>query len=101
MRLSKEQIKEKIKEIVTRSLTVPHYKVFLFGSRVTGEANNRSDFDIGILAEKEIPAAIKMDIDEELNKLPLLQKFEVVDFNQVSEDFKEFALQKIELIYEK
>lgn len=101
MSLTKEEIKKKIKEAAERYIRAPKYKVFFFGSRINGKATNRSDYDIGILAEKQLPPAIVGNIKEELENLRVLQKFDVVDFKNVDDGFKEVAMQTIEVIYEK
>lgn len=101
MEKNKEEIfKEKIKRIVKSNLKIPHYKVFIFGSRANGKATNRSDYDIGIEAEEKISALTLGQIGEELNNLPILQKIDVVDFSTVGKEFKNIALQKIEVVYE-
>ena len=56
------EIKEKIAEIIIGKLTLSHYKVFLFGSRVNGKANTRSDIDIGIEASEQIPLNIMTEL---------------------------------------
>lgn len=92
--------KDKIIKIFKKWLKLPHYRIFFFGSRVNANADPRSDIDIGIETAGEIPLNILNEIKAELEELPLLQKFDVVDFKNVSEDFKKVALQKIEVLYE-
>ena len=96
-----KKLKEEIIKIMTKWLKLPHYKVFYFGSRIAGGADERSDIDIGIEAPEPIPGEVMVEIKDELNNLPIIQKIDVVDFKMVSEDFKEIALQNIEVIYEK
>lgn len=88
-------MKEKIIPFIRQAIRAPHFQVFLFGSRATGEANDRSDYDIGILADEEIPLEQLNELNRLLNqKIPLLNTFEVVDFNRVGSDFKKLALKK-------
>jgi len=101
MDIDSKEFKEKIKEIVARWVDLPHYRLFIFGSRTNGKSGIRSDIDIGIEAEKPIPGNIKLEIESEFAELPVLQKIDFVDFKNVSNDFKEIALQNIEVIYEK
>jgi len=96
-----EELKEKIVEIIKRQLNLPHYKVFLFGSQANKKADERSDLDIGIEASSPLPPHVLAKIREELDQLPVIQKIDLVDFNLVSSDFKEVALQSIEVLYEK
>lgn len=73
-------------------------KLFFFGSRVHGRANERSDIDVGILADKPIPARIWLEIQDAVEELPVLYKVDVVDFARVSPEFREMALEEIEEI---
>lgn len=95
---SEEKLKKEVKEIVGKHLDLNKYKVFFFGSRVKGSNFNVSDVDIGIMGSEKIPVEIKMDIEEEIDELPTLHTFDVVDFNDVSEDFKEEAFKNIEYV---
>jgi len=93
---SEEKLKKQVNEIVGKYLSLEDYDVFFFGSRVKGDSTSRSDIDIGIRGPKEVPGDIKLDIKEELNKLPLLYKFDVVDFKELSESFKKHTLNNVE-----
>lgn len=95
-----EDTKREIIEIIKKWIKLPHYKVFVFGSRAAGSADERSDIDIGIGALEEIPGNIMVEIRAELSDLPILQKIDVVDFSSVSDNFKKVALQNIDVIYE-
>lgn len=66
-------------------------QLFLFGSRVNGNSSERSDIDIGFLGE-ELPFKEKLKIEEEIERLPTLNKIDFVDFSQTSSEFKEYAL---------
>ncbi len=101
MQMSKEELKDKIRVILSKSIKEPHFKAFFFGSRASSKATQRSDIDIGISAAKPIPLNVLGEIKEELEKLRVLQKFDVVDFNDADEDFKKVALNSIEVIYER
>lgn len=74
------------------------YKVFFFGSRVTGKGDERSDIDIGIEENIKIPLNVITQIKEEIGNLPILYKIDIVDFKNTSPEFKEVALQDIEVI---
>jgi predicted nucleotidyltransferase len=92
-----EKLKEEILEILSKYLDLSQYKVFFFGSRVKGNADERADIDIGIEGPK-IPSHIKLEIEEELENLPILYKIDFVDFNNVDEDFKKIAKKYVEYI---
>lgn len=88
----------KIKEIVSKHLDLSEYDLFLFGSRARGDNNDRSDIDIGIEGKKEIPAYIKISIEDELEELPTLCKIDLVDFSLVFAGFRKEAKKHIKYI---
>jgi predicted nucleotidyltransferase len=94
----KEKLKKEILEIVGKYLDLKKYKVFFFGSRVTGRHDERSDIDIGIEGPERIPLEILSAIREEIDKLPTLYHIDVVDFKSVGKDFYKVAKQNLELI---
>jgi len=92
-----DKLKKEILEILGKYLDLSKYKVFFFGSRVRGNSDERADIDIGIEGP-EIPAYTKLEIEEELENLPILYKIDFVDFNNVDEDFKKIAKKYVEYI---
>jgi len=92
-----DKLKKEILEILGKYLDLSKYKVFFFGSRVSGSGDSRSDIDIGI-ESPEIPAYVKLEIEEELENLPILYKIDFVDFNNVSDKFKKVAKEHIEYL---
>ncbi len=86
-----EKLKKEIKEIVGKYLDIGEYKIFFFGSRVTGKGSERSDVDVGIEGSKEVPSVAFMSIKEELEHLPILYKIDLVDFKNLSEEFYSVA----------
>jgi predicted nucleotidyltransferase len=95
---SPEKLKEEIRRIMGTYLDLDSYRIFFFGSRVTGDNFPRSDIDIGIEGDEEIPAGIKVKIEEELEELPLLYKIDLIDFRTVSKDFRDESLKHTEPI---
>ncbi len=95
---SEKKLKKEILNIIGKYLDLNKYKVFFFGSRVRGDNFPRADIDIGIEGPKPIPAEVKLNIEEELEKLPTLYKFDLVDFSQVSRDFEKEAKKEIEYV---
>ena len=93
--MTEAEILSRVMEVVRRKLPKDFQgKVFLFGSRAAGTAGERSDFDIGIDAGKRLPAGTISWIEEELDLLPDLRKVEVVDFSDVTDDFRRVAMGK-------
>jgi predicted nucleotidyltransferase len=93
-----ERLKKDIAEILRKHLDLSRFRVFFFGSRVTGGGTDRSDIDVGIEGPEPIPAAAMFAIEEAIENLPTLYKVEVVDFRHVPAKFREVALKDIELI---
>ncbi len=76
------------------------HKVVLFGSRAQGNAKPRSDFDLGVLGDTPLPLPDFFAIEDMLDELPTLYRFDWVDLARVSERFRSKALEKVEVIYE-
>jgi len=93
---SPDKLKKLILEIAGRHLDLNKYRLFFFGSRVSGTGDERSDIDIGIEGPEPVPASPLAEIEEELENLPVLYKIEIIDFKKVSPDFREVALQHVE-----
>ncbi len=101
MRLKKypvAKLKRELLEIIGRHIDLAEYGVFFFGSRLEARGDERSDIDIGIEGPRRIPAGALACIREEIERMPLLYKIDVVDFREASEDFRRVALKKVEWI---
>lgn len=96
-----DKLKASIVKIINKWIDLPHFRIFIFGSRVNGKADERSDIDIGIEAPTEIAGNLMVEIQAELAELPILQKIDFVDFRTVSEGFRRVAQKQIEVIYER
>jgi predicted nucleotidyltransferase len=83
--------------VIRRHLPDPAYRVFLFGSRATGTAGERSDIDIGIDGPAPVPRAVLAAIHDELEEAPTLYTIEVADFARVPEKFCRVAQRRIPL----
>ena len=95
---SEEQLKEKILRVIAKYLNLAEYRVFFFGSRVSGKAREASDVDVGIEGAKPLPAGVLSDIQDAIEELPVLYKIDVVDFADANEKFKRVAKEHVELV---
>ncbi len=95
-----DKLNKKIVSIVKKHLKRKHFRIFVFGSRVSSENSKFSDIDIGIESRVKIPGSIMTKIKEEINNIRTLYSFDVVDFKRTSKDFKEKALSQKEVLYE-
>lgn len=84
-----QKLKKEITKIVGQYLNLSEYKVFFFGSRVSDKGDEHSDIDIGIEGPNEISYEIMAKLKEDIDNLPILYKIEIVDFKNVSSDFRE------------
>lgn len=91
-----EKLKTDIRGIVGIYLDIHIYKLFFFGSRVTGRGDDRSDFDIGIEGPNPVSSDIMGDIKEALEEFPSLYKIDIIDFKRVSPKFREVAMESAE-----
>lgn len=92
------KLKQEIAAITGKYLNLSEYKIFFFGSRVSGKGNEHSDIDIGIEGPLPISPEIKSKIEDEIENLPTLYKIEIVDFKRVSSKFRSVAMQNTEFI---
>ena len=90
-----------IREIVARLLPGIRYRLYLFGSRVQGQATRRSDYDLGIMADGVLPLSTLARIREELEKIPVLQRIDFVDLSAANPAFVAIALKTSQLIDER
>jgi predicted nucleotidyltransferase len=96
-----EEMTEQMRDIVRRHLKGIHYRFFLFGSRAVGTAQDRSDIDLGIEANRPLKSSEFMAIKEAMGQLPTLLKIDIVDFQEVDATFRNIALKGSELIDER
>ncbi len=69
--------------------------VVLFGSRAGGWARERSDWDIGILGPDDVPGYVMARIRSDLDELPTLHRFDLVDLHSTSDAFQREALKEV------
>ncbi len=96
--LTEKEIPLKAAEIIIKYL--PDAKVYLFGSRAKGTAKPHSDFDIAIEWKEKIPFYTMARIREELDKLPTLKSFDLIDLKIVSSSFVETVRKTGVILYD-
>lgn len=74
-------------------------RVILFGSRARQQNKNHADFDIGILGKKPLRITDLCILKDALYELPTLYTIDLVDFNRVSESFRNEALKYHSVLY--
>ena len=91
-----EKLKKEILDIIGAHLDLANYKVFFFGSRVSGGGTDRSDIDVGIEGPEPIPLETIATIKDAIRGLPLLYHIDIVDFRRAAPDFRDVASQHVE-----
>ncbi len=82
----------KLKRLVVGYLEDEKVQVFLFGSRARKDNANHSDVDIGYIPYGEFDRKKIVNLNERIENSTIPYKVEIVNFNEVSEDFKRAAL---------
>jgi len=82
-----------IQNAIKRGAGSKNIHAYLFGSRAAGTNHPNSDWDIAITCDSGLRGYEIEKIRDELDALPTLHSFDVVDFNSVTEDFKKISLQ--------
>ncbi len=93
-----DKLKKELLEIIGKHLDLSKYKLFFFGSRITGKGDDRSDIDVGIEGPDPIPGSTLSLITEEVENIRTLYTIEIVDFKKVSDNFYNVAKQNIKMI---
>ncbi|MDQ6763143.1 MAG: nucleotidyltransferase domain-containing protein [Bacteroidota bacterium] len=83
------------KKIIIRELQNFNCKIFLFGSRATKENHRFSDMDIGIIPGRDFDRRVLYNLKDKLADSVVPFKVDIVNFNQVSDDFKKEAFNYI------
>lgn len=93
-----DKLTHELLHIIGEYLDLRTYKIFFFGSRVTGGGTERSDIDLGIEGPAPIPHETLQAIEEKIESLPTLYKIEVVDFSRVPKKFAAVACRAVEYL---
>ena len=83
---------ETVKKLVLDYLNDEDVKVFLFGSRARGEGTPSSDVDIGIIPGNACNKKKLTLLREAIENANIPCRVELVEFADVSENFKHHAL---------
>ena len=77
-------------------------KVYAFGSRAKGTAKSFSDLDLAVDANsKKLPAKVMTDLRSDFEESALPYKIDIIDFNDISPEFKKIVEQdKVSLTFE-
>ncbi|MEK7543898.1 MAG: nucleotidyltransferase domain-containing protein [Patescibacteria group bacterium] len=80
--------------VIKKHLDTSQYRAFIFGSR-TGKTHRKyCDLDVGVLGPAKLSASTLLQIKEELHNSDIPYLTDVVDFGNVTQDFREKALSR-------
>ena len=83
--------REAIKINVLQAFSNIDADIFLFGSRATGKAHERSDYDIGYYADQISPQMLA-ELKDKLEEMPIAARVDLVDFTNLNSEFIRIAL---------
>ncbi len=86
-----------LKNLVLDELKSQNVKIFMFGSRVRRDNYIGSDVDIGLIPKGNLDSKKITILKEKIENSTIPYKVEIVNFNEVSEDFRNEALKDIEI----
>lgn len=83
---------EEARRIVLRGIGPARARVFLFGSRATGQTTPLSDIDVAILPLEPLPEGTLSLVREVLEESSIPYRVEIVDLSTVEAAFRERVL---------
>ncbi|MBN2133918.1 MAG: nucleotidyltransferase domain-containing protein [Sedimentisphaerales bacterium] len=93
----KQLIKQQLRKAAPK---LEGYRIVLFGSRVTGKARDRSDFDVGIIGARPVSLRTFYEIDDLLESIETLYEINFVDLNRAAPALRREALKAVEPLYD-
>lgn len=92
-----EKYLEQVKAILARHLNNKNAKVFVFGSRITDNYKKYSDLDLALnVNDLKIDSAVMGNLKTDFENSLIPIKVDVLDLNDISEEFKNMILKKLE-----
>ena len=88
-------IKDTIKQIINLNLPNHAYRVFIFGSRAVGNSRKFSDIDLGLLGSAPLTPKEYMTLKFAFEDSDLPYRIDLVDFYNVSDEFKKISLTNV------
>jgi predicted nucleotidyltransferase len=85
------------RELLLSNLDRQKFAIFLFGRRAFGPTGRASDIDVGILGDETLDPLTRDRLEELLDESIVPYHIDLVDFKQVSKEFRQHALRKIEI----
>ena len=85
--------------VLARQIILKHLgdfpaRVFLFGSRATGQAGRTSDIDIAIWPDQQLPPGLLTQIRTDLHESGIIYNVDVVNLSQASPELRKRVLEE-------
>ena len=94
------EVMQMLKDLfANRQADLKKHRVLLFGSRARGDAKPRSDFDLAVDGDEPLAISKFYEIEEALDALPTLYRFDWVDLAKVNARLREEAIKSARVIY--
>jgi len=87
-----------MKTIIANYIDLQKYRLFLFGSRAEGTHRKFSDYDIGVLGPKKVPARALALMSADLDDSDIPYRVDVIDFQSISESFRRVAMKEVKYL---
>ena len=97
MNNTEEAYLDLVKKAVFKHIPKNKYNIFLFGSRARKKHRFAADIDIGIQGKEPIDQNLIYKIKDEIEESVVPFNVDIIDFNNVSNEFKEEALKNIKI----
>lgn len=88
---------KKIRLFLINELNNDNVSIFIFGSRARKDSNIHSDIDIGIIPKHGFKKEKLALLKEKIENLNIPYKVDLVDFSNVSEEFKQNTLKEAKI----
>lgn len=87
---NKLALSERHAELIEKLLRehIPGRPVWAFGSRAFGRARRYSDLDLAVGGDRPLGAALEYELEDAFDRSMLPIEVDVVDLNDVSDDFR-------------
>jgi len=92
------ELNEKDRDFILKVLQkhCPDADYWVFGSRIKGTHRPYSDLDLAVVGQDVIPLSTMFEIKQSFAESDLPFKVDLVDFHQISDEFKSHILNKYE-----
>jgi predicted nucleotidyltransferase len=101
MALTDEAVEKEISRVFAANhKALKGHRVLLFGSRATGTAGARSDFDLAVDGSKPLDLETFFGIKDALDQIPTLYAIDWMDLNRVSQKVSNNARLNGRILYE-